>query len=148
MDDQSKLKILIKVAKKVFAAGPGVLHGSNAAAFGTKGSVEIGANEMPRVIVIGIALGCAIEPFAMGDESALDLGETPQQIMKNIGSLKKKYDLAAKELLSGKPDDSFKVYALKHNQVARRFNEALGSRVTPDFPYDFVREREKDDYDN
>jgi hypothetical protein len=145
MDDQKKLKILIKVAKKVFAAGPGVLHGSNGAYSGTKGSVEIGTNEMPRVIVIGIALGCAIEPLAMGDESALDLGETPQQIMKNIGSLKKKYDLAAKELLSGKPDDSFKIYALKHNQVARRFNEALGNKVTPDFPYHFIREIEKED---
>jgi hypothetical protein len=148
MDEEKVLKALIKVAKKVFAAGPGVLHGTNGAYSGTRGAVEIGTNEMPRVIVVGIALGVGINPLSMGDESALDLGETPQQITKNVGSLKKKYDLAAKELMSGKPHESFKIYALKHNQVARRFNEALGNRITPDFPYHFIREKEKGDYDD
>lgn len=143
MDDNQKIKILVRVAKKVFACGIGKLHGTNGAHFGAKNDdVEIGVSEMPRVIVIGIALGIGIEPLAMGDESALDLGETPQQIMKNIGSLKKKYDLAAKALCSGNPDYSFKVYALKHNQVARRYNDALGNKVTPDFPYTFLREQD------
>lgn len=141
MDDQAKLKILIRVARKVFASGNGLLHGTYSVAFGPKtDEVEIGASEMPRVIVVGIALGIGIPLAAMGDESSLNLGETPQQVAKNVQSLKKKYDLAAKALCSGNPDYSFKVYALKHNQTARRLNAALGNKIMPDFPYKFLRE--------
>lgn len=143
MDDNKKMAILVKVAKKVFASGPGVLTGHNGAAFAAKGKeVEIGVIEMPKVIVAGIALGVGIEPSVIGESSALDLGEGASQIMKNLSGLKKKYDLAAKEIMGAKPHYTFKVYTLKHNQIARRFNEELGNKVTPDFPYHFIRERE------
>jgi len=143
MDDNKKMELLVKIAKKVFGSGPGVLTGHNGAAFGVKGKdVEIGVIEMPKVIVAGIALGIGIEPSVIGEASALDLGESSQQIAKNLSVLKKKYDLAAKEIMGAKPHYSFKVYTLKHNQIARRLNEALGNKVTPDFPYQFVRERE------
>jgi hypothetical protein len=138
-----KMHLLLKIARKVFACESGVLSGLKAAAFPAKGKdVEIGVVEMPKVIVAGIALGIGLEPTVIGESSAMDLGETQQQLMKNLSYLKKKYDLAAKELMSASPDYSFKVYALKHNQIARRFNEALGNKITPDFPYTFVRERE------
>lgn len=141
--DIDKMALLIKIARKVFACGSGALHGSNGAAFPAKGKeIDISIMEMPKVIVVGIALGVGIEPHIIGDPAALDLGETQKQVMKNLASLKRKYDAAAKELVSGKPDYSFKVYALKHNQIARRLNDALGNKVTPDFPYHFVREKE------
>ena len=143
MDDEKKMILLVKIAKKVFASDAGPLSGNKAAAFSAKNSeVEIGVIEMPRVIVAGIALGVGIEPLTIGEPSAMDLGETPQQVTKNLASLKRKYDLAAKEIMREKPDYSFKVYALKHNQIARRFNDALGNKTIPDFPYNFVRERE------
>lgn len=143
MDDNKKMFALIKVARKVFASNQGVLTGNSSVPFAARNDeVEIGIIEMPKVIVVGIALGVGIDEDVIGDSSALDLGETHTQITKNISMLKRKYDLAAKELLSGKPDYSFKAYALKHNQLARRFNNALGNQVMPDFPYHFVREKE------
>ena len=140
------MQLLITIARKVFAApSTGQISGFNGAVYGAKGKdFEIGVVEMPKVIIAGIALGIGIEPITIGDNSAMALGETEQQIMKNLSVLKKKYDFVAKEVMGAKPDESCKVYVLKHNQIARRLNEALGNKVTPDFPYHFVRERNKE----
>jgi hypothetical protein len=85
------------------------------------------------------------------DVSALDLGETSIQVTNNLNSLQKKYargttmavnvtdwsESAAKDAKK----QGVSRFIIKHNLMARKIHELLGSEVLPEFPYKFKREK-------
>lgn len=109
---------------------------------GEKVPVVIEQTEIPRVMVVGIADSLKIPLKMVKDLSALNLGDSNQQIEKNYAVLKHKYDLCVNTALSMNPEKApkgMRRFVIKHNLITRNLNNQLGSNVIPDFPFKFKR---------
>lgn len=110
---------------------------------------EIGHTDIPRVMVVGIATSLGVPREVLADLSALDLGETEQQITRNLAVLQGKYNEAAKFCMTATDGEEnvkngVKRFLLKHNLLVRHINHQLSGQVLPEFPYRFKREKHHD----
>ena len=146
-NDKIILAAIMAAARSVFASKLKVLIGNEKDADPLNlDNVKITGADMPRVMVVGIANALGVPRKELADLTALDLGETEQQVTNNLASLQNKYEQAVKYCISMKDDpknvkNGAKRFALKHQLMLNHIEQNLEGVALPSFPYVFKREK-------
>jgi hypothetical protein len=139
------LAAILAAARAVFASKMKVLIGNEKDADPLNlENVKITGADMPRVMVVGIANALGVPRKDLADLTALDLGETEQQVTNNLSSLQNKYEQATKYCMSMNDGahnirNGAKRFALKHQLMLNHIEQNLEGVALPSFPYVFKR---------